>query len=233
MVSSEEIIERSFYMSLLRTTLINGLTLDPDNYLPISPAKQELLKNDMARLKKFIYIFGVGNNQSRGPKEVPRITLELQGYYPSTFGVERYSIENLGESSSMFETEYAPKDTVIDVHLVSNNQEDMRLLHSIMYSSLPSRGYIKPFLGDKEDYFKSKLSPSNNLFIEVGNFYDKAELQHGLIEKVYSYTVHNGILPEKLVEELPNIIDISVLISPTNSLTGVSIEVENNDTPIT
>lgn len=233
MVSSEEIIERSFYMSLLRTTLINGLTLDPDNYLPISPAKQELLKNDMARLKKFIYIFGVGNNQSRGPKEVPRITLELQGYYPSTFGVERYSIENLGESSSMFETEYAPKDTVIDVHLVSNNQEDMRLLHSIMYSSLPSRGYIKPFLGDKEDYFKSKLSPSNNIFIEVGNFYDKAELQHGLIEKVYSYTVHNGILPEKLVEELPNIKDISVLISPSDSLTGVSIEVENNDTPIT
>ena len=233
MVSSEEIIERSFYMSLLRTTLINGLTLDPDNYLPISPAKQELLKNDMARLKKFIYIFGIGNNQSRGPKEVPRITLELQGYYPSTFGVERYSIENLGESSSMFETEYAPKDTVIDVHLVSNNQEDMRLLHSIMYSSLPSRGYIKPFLGDKEDYFKSKLSPSNNLFIEVGNFYDKAELQHGLIEKVYSYTVHNGILPEKLVEELPNIKDISVLISPSDSLTGVSIEVENNDTPIT
>lgn len=233
MVSSEEIIERSFYMSLLRTTLINGLTLDPDNYLPISPAKQELLKNDMAKLKKFIYIFGVGNNQSRGPKEVPRITLELQGYYPSTFGVERYSIENLGESSSMFETEYAPKDTVIDVHLVSNNQEDMRLLHSIMYSSLPSRGYIKPFLGDKEDYFKSKLSPSNNLFIEVGNFYDKAELQHGLIEKVYSYTVHNGILPEKLVEELPNIKDISVLISPSDSLTGVSIEVENNDTPIT
>lgn len=233
MVSSEEIIERSFYMSLLRTTLINGLTLDPDNYLPISPAKQELLKNDMAKLKKFIYIFGVGNNQSRGPKEVPRITLELQGYYPSTFGVERYSIENLGESSSMFETEYAPKDTVIDVHLVSNNQEDMRLLHSIMYSSLPSRGYIKPFLGDKEDYFKSKLSPSNNLFIEVGNFYDKAELQHGLIEKVYSYTVHNGILPEKLVEELPNIKDISVLISPSDSLTRVSIEVENNDTPIT
>lgn len=233
MVSSEEIIERSFYMSLLRTTLINGLTLDPDNYLPISPDKQELLKNDMARLKKFIYIFGVGNNQSRGPKEVPRITLELQGYYPSTFGVERYSIENLGESSSMFETEYTPKDTVIDVHLVSNNQEDMRLLHSIMYSSLPSRGYIKPFLGDKEDYFKSKLSPSNNLFIEVGNFYDKAELQHGLIEKVYSYTVHNGILPEKLVEELPNIKDISVLISPSDSLTGVSIEVENNDTPIT
>ena len=233
MVSSEEIIERSFYMSLLRTTLINGLTLDPDNYLPISPAKQELLKNDMAKLKKFIYIFGVGNNQSRGPKEVPRITLELQGYYPSTFGVERYSIENLGESSSMFETEYAPKDTVIDVHLVSNNQEDMRLLHSIMYSSLPSRGYIKPFLGDKEDYFKSKLSPSNNLFIEVGNFYDKAELQHGLIEKVYSYTVHNGILPEKLVEELPNIKDISVLISPSDRLTGVSIEVENNDTPIT
>lgn len=233
MVSSEEIIERSFYMSLLRTTLINGLTLDPDNYLPISPAKQELLKNDMAKLKKFIYIFGVGNNQSRGPKEVPRITLELQGYYPSTFGVERYSIENLGESSSMFETEYAPKDTVIDVHLVSNNQEDMRLLHSIMYSSLPSRGYIKPFLGDKEDYFKSKLSPSNNLFIEVGNFYDKAELQHGLIEKVYSYTVHNGILPEKLVEELSNIKDISVLISPSDSLTRVSIEVENNDTPIT
>lgn len=234
MVSSEEIIERSMYMSLLSTALANKLTLDPDDYLPINPNNQAKYQHDRSKLDKFIYIFGIGNNQSRGQKEVPRISLELQGYYPSTFGVESYSIENVGDKSKVINHDYSPRDVIIDVHLVANTQEDMRLLHSIMYSSLPSRGYIKPFLGNKEEYFSSKLNPDNNLFIEVGNFYDKPGLQHGLLEKVYSYTIYDGVLSGTVVDEVPNLTDISVILTPEVSDAVVSINVgESNDTPIT
>ena len=220
-------------MSLLRVALENGLTLDPDKYQPINSVNENRYNEDKRKLKKYVYIFGVGNNRSRGPKEVPRITLELQGYYPSTFGVEKLGIENIGSKSQVLEYDVAPKDTIIDVHLVANNQEDMRMLHSIMYAALPSRGYILPFLGDKEKYFSSKVGTSNNLFISVGNFYDKDELQHGLIEKVYSYTVHNGMILENIVGEISNINSISVDVQSETSSDRVEVEVkldENNDT---
>lgn len=233
-MTPEEIVERTFYMSLLSTALVNGLTLDPDDYLPVSNSSQKKLQEDMASMSKFIYIFGVGNNQSRGPKIVPRITLELQGYYPSTFGIDTRRIDRVDGKTVLVETDSFPRDTVIDVHLVTNNQEDMRLLHSIMYTALPSRGYIKPFNGSKEEYYSSSMGPSNNMFIEIGNFYDKQELQHGLIEKVYSYTIHNGVLPERVVTEVPTITDISMSISPSSgSPVSYNNNVENDDTPIT
>ena len=36
MVNSQEIIERSIYMALLRVTIELGYGLDPNNYLPVS-----------------------------------------------------------------------------------------------------------------------------------------------------------------------------------------------------
>lgn len=225
MISSEEIVERSFYMSLMRVALSNNLTLDPDNYYPMSKHNEQKFQNDRDNLKKFIYIFGVGNNQSRGQKEVPRITLELQGYYPGTFGTEKFMVDKPedGGSPVLIESDFTVKDTTIDVHLVANTQADMRLLHSIMYTALPAMGYIKPFINDKEEYFKSRIGPSDNLFIEVGNYYDKPDNQHGLLEKVYSYTVSNGVITENITDELVPIIDISAIIS--NSSTEVKLNI--------
>lgn len=220
-------------MSLLRVALENGLTLDPDQYQPVNQETINRYNQDKSKLKKYVHIFGIGNNHSRGPKEVPRITLELQGYYPSAFGIEKLGLDNIGTKSRVIEYDVCPKDTIIDVHLVSENQEDMRLLHSIMYAALPSRGYIPPFTGDKAQYFNSGVGSTNNLFISVSNFYDKDELGHGLLEKVYSYTVHNGMILERLVDEISNINQISVEVQPEGSsdnvITKSSLD-ENNDT---
>ena len=57
MVSSQEIIERSFYMSLLRVALENGLTLDPDKYQPINSVNENRYNEDKRKLKKYVYIF--------------------------------------------------------------------------------------------------------------------------------------------------------------------------------
>lgn len=206
------------YMNLLAVALKAGVTLDPDDYLnsrglPTKETEARYLA-DKAKMKKFVYIFGIGNNQERGPKEVPRITLELQGYYPGVIGMERYQLDDTDkEHPRMIDTGYNTKDIVIDVHLVSKTQQDTRMLHSIMYKALPTQGYIKPYKGNKEEFMRSGLQKSENIYIEVGNYYDHVDTDHGLLEHVYQYKIADGVVSDELLDiDLVPIKDISVLI---------------------
>ena len=216
MVNSEEIVERTFYISLLSTMLEMGLTLNPEDFLPLSQENEKRFQEAIKNMKKFIPLFGIGNNQVKGPKTLPRITLELQGYYAGDIGVNKYIIGDRLEDGNYQASEfpYETKDITIDVHLVSQTQADMRLLHTILYTGLPARGYIKPYFNDLEEWDKGRLAPTGNLFIEIGNYYDHPDVEHGILEKVYTYVCKDGILLEKPLEEdiLTPIQDISVLI---------------------
>lgn len=44
MVNSEEIVERTFYISLLSTMLEMGLTLNPEDFLPLSQENEKDFK---------------------------------------------------------------------------------------------------------------------------------------------------------------------------------------------
>lgn len=221
MVKSEEIIERTFYISLLNELLKGNLTLNPDDYLPITEASEKKFNQDKEALPKFVYLFGVGNNQVRGAKFTPRITIELNGYFPGDIGVPHVSYNGNTEENSYQLVEYPweVKDITLDVHLVANNQVDMRMLHGILFSALPTKAYIAPYLNnDFEEWKKHKILPEGNLFIELTNYYDHPNLEHGLLEKVYTYLVKDGILEEQLHPEdsyytLTPIRDISALMS--------------------
>ena len=236
MVTSQEIVERSFYISLLHQTLIRGLTINPENYLVKNedglwvPTRElndqyihdkEAIETELTKKGSgFYYIFGVGNNQSRGNKDLPRITLDLTAWYPGEIGLEKETNE-LDEASGLYQVidyDYEPKSSRIDVHLCANNQQEMRILHEIMYRALPSRGYIKPYLNDYESWKNSKFSPSGNIYIEVGNFYDHDDLQQGFLEKVYTYEVRDGLLNPEIIAEITPIADISVLIDSALTL---------------
>lgn len=215
MVTSEEIVERTVYICLLNKAIEYGVTINPDLYLPITQESNKQYEADIKALKKFIPIFGIGNNQVRGVKTLPRITIELQGYYPGDIGVNKYIIGDKTELGyQVSEFPFETKDITIDIHLVAENQSDMRLLHNIMYDALPSRGYVKPYFNDLGEWKSSSLGPTGNLYLEVGNWYDHQDLNHGFLEKVYQYVIKDGILPEKLPEDgiLTPITDISVLI---------------------
>ena len=220
MVNLEEIIERSFYIALLHETLKRGLTINPDEYLvngePTEKTADQFEKDKQAIGKKFIYVFGIGNNLSRGAKECPRITIELNAYYPGELGTEKFSVEEAKENFDVVEYDYTTKSTNLDIHLVANTQQEMRLLHDIMYHALPAKGYIKPYFNDYEDWKSTPIGATGNLYIEVGNFYDHPDLQHGLLEKVYTYEVSDGLILEEVVSqgEIVPIKDISVLIQP-------------------
>ena len=76
MVTSQQVIERSLYVALLRVALSIGRTINPEDYLPVSTENQKRQEEDIKKLgKNYIAIYGVGNNQARGVKTLPRITI--------------------------------------------------------------------------------------------------------------------------------------------------------------
>lgn len=218
----EEYIERTFYIALLHETLKRGLTINPDDFLvnglPTVESEVAFNKAKEAIGKDFIYIFGPGNNQVRGAKINPRITVELKAYYPGSLGLEKYNLAKEDEIYLQLENGYETKTTQIDIHLVANTQKQLRLLHSIMYKALPYRGYIKPYTNDYEEWKSSSMGSYGNLYIEVGNYYDHENLEHGMLEKVYVYECKDGLLYEELTgEKFVPIKDISVLLDPKDS----------------
>lgn len=205
MVNSQEIIERSIYMALLRVTIELGYGLDPNNYLPVSVENSEKFQQDLKNLNKYIPIIGTGNATSKDQKITPRIVLNARGFYPGNIGLPRELIEKAeGIGFTANEEPYETLDQYIDVHLVANNQDDLRLLHQIMFWSLPQRGYIKPYTADK-------FLPYGNIFIEVGNFFDYPNVNLGLLEKVYEYRIYDTLIGEK--EDVPT--DIVPMTSVT------------------
>lgn len=63
MVSSQEVIERSIYSSILGVTIGLGYTVNPDDYLPINQENSARFKADIAKLKNmWVYLVQVTTN---------------------------------------------------------------------------------------------------------------------------------------------------------------------------
>ena len=195
-------------MALLRVTIELGYGLDPNNYLPVSVENSEKFQQDLKNLNKYIPIIGTGNATSKDQKITPRIVLNARGFYPGNIGLPRELIEKAeGIGFTANEEPYETLDQYIDVHLVANNQDDLRLLHQIMFWSLPQRGYIKPYTADK-------FLPYGNIFIEVGNFFDYPNVNLGLLEKVYEYRIYDTLIGEKedIITDLVPMTSVTVLL---------------------
>lgn len=188
MIDSQEIIERSFYSALLNTSISLGYSLNPEDYLPVSSENEQRFKQDMGNLSKYIPIFGTANATSKDQKTTPRIVINARGFYPGGIGMPRQLIEKQeGIGFTATEVPYESLDQYIDVHLVANNQEDLRLLHQILFWSIPQRGYIKPYTADSFLF-------TGNIFEELVNFYDSPNLNLGLLEKVYQFQVMDTLV---------------------------------------
>lgn len=214
MVNSQEIIERSVYSALLQVAIALGYTVDPNDYLPATEANARRFEEDIKALKKYIPIFGTANSSSKDKKTTPRIVVNARGFYPGMIGLPKEIMgKEVGQGYTMNEEPYETLDQYIDIHLVANTQEDLRLLHLIMFTALPQRGYIKP-------YNAEKFLWSGNIFLEVGNFFDYPNTTIGLLEKVYEFRVYDTLIGEK--EDLP------VDFVPINDITVVLEKYKEN-----
>lgn len=57
MVNSEEIVERTFYISLLSTMLEMGLTLNPEDFLPLSQENEKKISRGNQRYEEVYTTF--------------------------------------------------------------------------------------------------------------------------------------------------------------------------------
>lgn len=220
MVTTQEIIERSVYLSILNTSIKHGLSINPENYLPPTVESEARYKADVENIKAsgkpYVMVFGAGNSQSRGIKEVPRIVIEPQGFFPGDIGFDKESIDR-DENGDFLVSESNYSETVdqfINIHLVSNNIEDNRLLHNVLSSSIPQKGYIKPYNHENKPF-------TGNIFIILSNFFNLNDNDKGIIEKVYQFTIMDTVLEELFIptgETHVPIKDISILLNELDKI---------------
>lgn len=218
MVDSQEIVERSIYKALLQVTVNAGFTVDPALYLPTSPANTTLYQaakqaiiNDPNK-KRFVTINGSGNNQAKGAKEPPSITVDLQGFFPGDMGLNRQHIEKGDTQFVVSESPYELIDQIVNIHLVANNIVDLRLITVLLNSAIPSRGYLKPYTFVNKPF-------DGNIFIELTNFFSVPDQANGIMEKVYQFTIKDTLL-----EDLRN----TDTITPIASIDATLGEIEYN-----
>lgn len=168
-------------MALLNMAIELGYTINPEDYLPTSAENAERFKEDLKKIKDdkgfYIGIFGVGNNHSRGIKETPRIVVDSEGFYPGDIGLPRkitQKEEGIGYTAT--EVPYESLSQYMNIRLCAHSSEHMRLLHKIMFWSVPQRGYLKP-------YDEPKFLFTGNIFLRIVNFYNMPDLDNGLMEK--------------------------------------------------
>ncbi|MEG1415181.1 MAG: hypothetical protein RSC49_01125 [Clostridium sp.] len=211
MIDSQEIIERSVYQSLLNTTMAQGFTLDPNKYFPVSIQNSKKFETDKIELEKqkgfYVCVFGVGNNQSKGMKTTPRIVVDSQGFLPGDIGLPKSITEKVEGKYFVSEQSFEAIDQYIDIHLVAENQNQIRLLQNILANSIPQRGYIKPYTYDDPPF-------DGNIYIEASNFYQMPDNEKGIIEKVYQFIIKDTLLPTNTkLTELPKMVDVSLLLN--------------------
>ena len=208
MVSSQEIIERSVW-SAINEVLINlDMAIDPNKYLPVTPENRQKSQEAISKLKRYIPVYGTGSSQSKGKKETPRIVINARGFIPGSVGLPKELREKqIGVGYTSIEYPSNTVDQFIDVHLVANNQDDLRLLHSILFWSLPQKGYIKP-------YTSESFLDSGNIFVHLVNFFDNPDTDTGILEKVYQFQITDCLLYEKVVDKdpIPIITDINLAL---------------------
>ncbi len=215
-MNSQEIIERSIYTSILKVLIDNGLTLDPAEYYPISDNNSKRYKQDRATITQtkgfYVDLFGTGNSYSKGSKVCPRIVIESNGFYPGEIGLPLNTIEKLDDGFVVTEQPFEVIDQFIDVILVYNVVEHGRLLNRLLNTAIPQRGYIKPYIYSNKPF-------DGNIFMVLSNFYKNDNVNEGLMERVYQFTIKDTLLEEpKVIDNVVPINYVEVLINKSLKL---------------
>lgn len=229
----EEALERTIFHALRSKIVAEGYLPDINDFdtqntnVQTAAISQKAYKAAIAAIvanKGFaIEIFNNSVSQQRGTMKAPRIVIDTQAFLPGQLGHDTTLQYSLG-ANDFNPPDVDPQDFEIEnysgnrfvsmtsdfyysVRLVANTTKQIRVLHGIMVSVLPRRGYIH-WYGDSE------LRPSGNLLNRYVSNFDHSLLAEGIIEKVYRYEIPDAheIDPITLVQvspikqiEIPNI----------------------------
>lgn len=187
---SQAIIERSIYHAIRRKCIAEGYTPDVSLFDLANEAGQQqyrLALKAIQETKGFaIEVFGASNSQQKGIKQVPRISITPGTFLPGEVGYGPTTIYSPNGDNTFTGTKVPieASDYHVDIHLVSNDIQQNRVLNSILASCLYRKGYIPV-------YPHTELQLSKNLFYLNTVNVDSDKPSEGLIEKVHNYIFHD------------------------------------------
>lgn len=211
MVITLEAIERSVYYAILRAAIELGYSVDPQAYYPLTEESVEQFNTDVSALPLYVSIFGTGSADAKGAKQTPRIVVDSHGFYPGSIGLPKQIQEKTAEGYIGFELPFETMDQYIDVRLVTGLQEENRILHNILFHSIPRKGYIP-------QWPSTEYKKTGNVYIELVNFFNTPDVSYGLIEKVYQFSILDCVIQQRQLPETgPPIQEINLLLENLNS----------------
>lgn len=161
-----------------------------------------------------IEIFGVGSPTSRQLKKIPRIVIMANRTLPGALGgnPDRF-YDGIGPDPlkpDTFDAKILPPQTVdfqYDIHIISKEARQSRVMHELVALGMPKRGYINTF-----------LNPDQKLFVNQYSYRDIPNSTKGIDEQIYLYevmdifetkdkTVQTGIKPLLEIKVEPHVGD--------------------------
>lgn len=208
-------MERSILKAIEQECIDKGYSPDISKFEDSPAGKQAytLAQQEIIATKGFcISIFGQSSNRDKLTKTYPRIVFYDQGFLEGAIGGDR--TRKFTPVENGYQAYYTPPQTshyYFDIHIISNNTSQHRILHSLMAISLPKRGYIK-FYDD----------PTSTFFINYLNYYNQDDPADKITERVYAYEIQDCWDEEDKVE--PTIVspikEINVQIGTTTETEG-------------
>jgi len=192
----QELIERSLFEAIRKEVVDKGylpdITLYPDTPVGYQDYIDDI--NTIIASRGFaIEIYNEGSNMAKEVKKAPRIVINTGNFLPGALGGDpQREFIDLGLE---YRAQVTPPQTVdfyINIHLISANVQQERILNSLLALAIPRRGYI-PHYND----------PKETIFCRYLNFYNLDDPDMGLLEKVYAYEIPDCYDSEPIVFQAP------------------------------
>lgn len=181
--NSQQLVERAINRAITNVCVEEGYSVEKaPGGTPISREAYEAGMKSIALAKGFsIEVFSAGSNKDKGDLKTPRFAINtdsfLEGEIGSVFGPYFSPTGDNPAVGAMVEGPLASNDLVVDIHLVSSNIVQDRVLHAILNKAIGTRRYLK-IVETNDDI----------LVYQISNF-DFPELSTGLLSRIYSYRI--------------------------------------------
>jgi hypothetical protein len=132
--------------------------------------------------KKFcIQVFGMASPQARGETQVPRIVVQTQRALPGDLGTPITTKEVNGDHYEKFKHPYTSANLQVDIKIVWNTANQLRIASAIIASTLSTRNYI--------DFYDTPGN-ENKIYLEQLNAgYDIRDIEQGVTETIIQYQI--------------------------------------------
>ena len=182
--NTQELIERSLFEVIRKELVDKGyipdITLfadDETGYDLYQAAVQTIVQNKGYSIE----LYNEGSNAAKGIKKTPRIVINTGNFLPGALGGDPQRI--FQDQGLYYQALITPPQTVdffINIHLVSADVEQERILNSLLSLAIQRRSYI-PFYSD----------PNETFFCRYLNFFQMDDMNQGIMEKVYAYVTED------------------------------------------